>query len=201
MGTDITCWAERRTVDGWQICMDHGAARDEDGNPYRLSFYCGEERNYALFAILAGVVRMTNQGFEAIAEPRGLPLDSPDYHEFDLEHGAYCHNASWLTLRELLDFPWYEKCREFNGFVDAARYEEFQKQGYPSQCLEGGRVIPNAEMERLIRDGGDMQGLLTLITFRIPYATFAGPFVTETLPLLAQQGEPEDVRIVFYFDS
>ena len=34
-----------------------------------------------------------------------------------------------------------------------------------------------------------------------PYAAYAGPFLTETLPLLRTLGEPGAVRVVFWFDS
>lgn len=201
MGTDITCWAERSTADGWQVCVSDEHGLDEDGNPYPLDFYCGQERNYEFYAILAGVRRLTNQGFDTIAPPRGLPDDSPRYQELAVDEVPWYHNASWLTLQELLDFPWHSTCREFNGFVDAAQYVEYRQHGRPQRFLEGGRVISNAEMEALIASGGDTEGLLTLISFGVPYAEFAGPFVTETLPLLRQQGEPDKVRIVFFFDS
>ena len=49
--------------------------------------------------------------------------------------------------------------------------------------------------------GTNTAGLLTLVSFGIPYAEFAGPFVTETLPLLSQQGPPEEVRLILSFDS
>jgi hypothetical protein len=75
MGTDITRWAERRSTGEWDYC--YGAGTASDGRPCPLGFYYGVERNYFLFAILAGVNKITNQGFEPIVPPRGLPGDSP----------------------------------------------------------------------------------------------------------------------------
>jgi hypothetical protein len=56
-------------------------------------------------------------------------------------------------------------------------------------------------MDRLLREGGKTEGLLTMITFGVPYAAFAGPFVTESLPQLQTLGAPDDVRLVMFFDS
>jgi hypothetical protein len=200
MGTDIHCFAERRTERGWELCR--GTETGPDGEQYALSFYCGEERNYALFAILAGVQRMTNGGFEPVAPPRGLPADSLTLKAEGLTDGGYYHNATWLTLRELLEFPWQERRREFIGWVNAEQYALFKQNGAPGQFVEeSARCVSNAEMDRLLAAGADTAGVQTLVRFGIPYAVFAGPFVTETLPLLQQQGPPDDVRLVLYFDS
>jgi hypothetical protein len=57
-------------------------------------------------------------------------------------------------------------------------------------------------MERLARkEAAHTDKVGTLISFGIPYAEFAGPFLTETLPLLSQQGTPEDVRLIVSFNS
>jgi hypothetical protein len=103
MGTDIHYWAERKGESGWEHCP--------------VDFYCGDERNYALFAILAAVQRMTNGGFEPIVPPRGFPPDSPLAAK-STEGGGYYHNETWLSLRELLDFPWHEKKRELRGLQE-----------------------------------------------------------------------------------
>jgi hypothetical protein len=189
VGTDISCFAERRAQAGWERCD--------------IDFYCGEERNYALFAILADVKRLTNGGFEPIAPPRGFPTDSLTLGDCsDAAESASCHNATWLTLRELLDFPWHEKKREYSGYVDGEQFRLFLKEGRPQAFSEqSGQIISNAEMERLINAGEDTRDKLTLVSFGIPYADFAGPFLTETLPLLQKQGAAEDVRLIMSFDS
>jgi hypothetical protein len=189
MGTDISCFAERRTEQGWE--------------PLSLDFYCGEERNYALFAILAGVQRLTNSGFEPIVPPRGFPADSPTVGRHAGTPESYSsHNATWLTLKELQDFPWREKLWQCDGYVDADQYLHFRAKGRPQCFAQGsGEILSNEEMERLIDEKGNTRDKLTRISFGVPYAEFAGPFLTETLPLLAQQGGPEDVRIIMSFDS
>jgi hypothetical protein len=189
MGTDIACFAERRTQTGWERCD--------------IDFYCGEERNYELFAILADVKRLTNSGFEPIVPPRGFPADSPTVGpQAGAPGDASCHNATWLTLRELLEFPWQEKKRVYSGYVDAKQFGLFRKAGRPQAFSnKSGQFVSNEEMERLIREGADSDDKLTLVSFGIPYADFAGPFLTETLPLLQKQGAPDDVRLIMSFDS
>jgi hypothetical protein len=188
MGTDIHYFVERRTPDGWQRCD--------------CDIYCGEERNYVLFAILADVKRLTNSGFEPIVPPRGFPPDSPTVGQTDLSDDSCYHNATWLTLKELLDFPWQEKTRQYTGWVDASQYRLFKQAGRPERFVDQtADFVSNEEMDRRLREGAGTEGLLTLISFGIPYAEFAGPFVTETLPRLRQLGEPEDVRLIVYFDS
>lgn len=191
MGTDIHCVAERRGPDGWEFVP--------------LDFYCGEERNYALFAILAGVRRMTNAGFVPIAPPRGLPPDlSPPLQGMgDPSIGSCDHNHTWLTLRELMEFPWHERKRVFEVVVDAENYLSHRIDGKVNSiaCRPTGRVVSNARMEQYINEGWETMGVYTEVTLEIPYADYAGPFVTETIPLLRTLGEPDAIRLVMWFDS
>jgi hypothetical protein len=204
MGTDISYHAERRTKGGWEVCL--GDELDECGQPCHLRFYCGEERNYALFAILAGVKRLTNGGIEPIVPPRGFPADSPVVGSRAAEPESFdSHNRTWLILAELLQFPWQEKQLHCDGYVDAANYLRYRATGRP-EAMHGGvppdwRSVTNREMDRLAEESTQADKVVTLISFAVPYAEFAGPFLTETLPLLSQQGEPEDVRLIVSFDS
>jgi hypothetical protein len=218
LGTDIHCFAEHHSGRRWRACRDPGLSAD--GASPLLSFYCGQERNYELFAILAGVRRLTNAGFEPYRPPRGLPVNlSPMIRELAAEDTkCLCvHNHSWLTLRELLDFPWQEKKRRYEGYVDSRQYDLFRTSGRPLQMFPypehiaagcGGKpvfgraqIVSNRKMERHSKSGKETQGILTKITFEIPYAEFCSPFVQETLPVLGTFGKPHDVRIVFWFDS
>jgi hypothetical protein len=221
MGTDIHSFAERRIRRVWEACTDPITA-PPGGSPALFGFYCGQDRNYALFAMLAGVRRLTNSGFDAVHPPRGLPRDlSPTIRaiaEEDSRSGMCVHGHSWLTLRELLDFPWQERKRLIEGYVDAQQYYLFRAEGRPLQMFPGpddstcgggmckplfGReqVVSNRKMDRHLQSGKGAQGVYTKITFEIPYAEYCPGFVQETLPRLGTLGEPENVRIVFWFDS
>lgn len=113
------------------------------------------DRNYNLFAILAGVRR----DHEPIAEPRGLPADrdpksctsiwhqdkARPHHDSKYDAcGSYefgDHTRSWLLLSELLDYDWDKILIEsgviplrdvdcfFRGTVDA-----FYKETYAEWC-------------------------------------------------------------------
>jgi hypothetical protein len=217
MGTDIHSFAERRGPAGWEPCYSPDTT--DEGERLFLSFYCGQERNYELFALLAGVHRLTNEGFQPIAAPRGLPEDlSPALREVAGDGSDFgCHNHTWLTLRELLDYHWQDTKRILRVHVDAAGFRQFRAQGRPDRFYpflgecglhstgsgEGSRpiIISNDEMERLIEQDQDTQGKFTEVVFEEPIAAYCHYFVAETLPLLRSLGEPEDVRIVLWFDS
>ena len=211
MGTDIHAFAERRGPAGWEPCYESGETTE--GEPFFLRFYCGQERNYELFAILAGVRRLTNDGFQPIAPCKGLPDDlSPPVREAaESPDGLWGHNYTWLTLQELLDYPWFETKRTVRAHVDAEGFRQFRTGGRPSQayflCGTGQEernsplLIANDEMERLIKEDQETQGMLTEVVFEEPVAAYCHYFVSETIPLLRSLGEPENVRIVLWFDS
>ena len=147
MGTDIEMFAEKRDGFGWKPCFP--LRRNKFGNPCMTEVY-RNDRNYALFRILANVGRLTNQGIGPVFPPRGLPDDlSPELAtlaDFIADYDS--HNYSWLLLRELLEFPWYEE-------------------------KHGGRIL----------------------------ADHCNYFESRTIPLLQRYGDPDDVRIVFWFWS
>jgi hypothetical protein len=95
MGADISLFIERRDADGVWRALDAG----NYGQPYR---------SYHVFNRLAGVrqstVRERGDMSEPIAEPRGLPVDSPLFHELtEDDYGDYSHG--WLLVSELVDLP------------------------------------------------------------------------------------------------
>jgi hypothetical protein len=217
MGTDIHCFAERRSAAGWEPCYDLNSTTDEERS--FLPFYCGQERNYELFALLAGVRRLTNEGFQPIAPVRGLPEDlSPAVREVALsQDGMWGHNHTWLSLQELLAYPWQETKRTVRVHVDAAGFCQFRDQGRPNRgfsflcegslCATGSGtwrkpvLISNEEMERLIREGQETEAKFTEVIFEEPVASYCYYFLSETLPLLSSLASPEDVRIILWFDS
>src|SRR4051812_35325061 len=61
------------------------------------------DRNYELFAVLAGV--RNNHNIVPIAEPRGLPEDVDTMFEVYYEHWDIdAHSASWVTLKEMREY-------------------------------------------------------------------------------------------------
>lgn len=204
MGTDIHCHVELRTAGRWEPCKAEHTCSDTLPDIDTIADQIG--RNYALFAILADVGRRTNCGFTPIVPPRGFPVDSPVVGKLARQSENYSsHNRTWLTVRELLDFPWHEKTVEESGYVDVENFFYFRIEGRP-QYAHFDRppdflVVSNDEMERLVNLGADHPKLMTLISWGVPYAEFVDSFLTETLPLLCSLGEPSDVRLILSFGS
>ena len=75
MGTDIYFFAIYKTLDHWEF--------------FGSDFYFGSDRNYPLFAAIAGV-RGLGRNIPSIAEPQGLPKDlSAGGHECVARRAAH----------------------------------------------------------------------------------------------------------------
>ena len=128
-------------------------------------------RNYRLFGFLAGVRNYSV--VPVLAEPRGLPSDVGDVVHQKSEHwDVDGHTHSWLLLRELADFDYDQQ------FEDRR-----------TQRVRPGGVISGGETA----DPGG--GAMT--TFR----EFLGEWYFKELDRLRTFGEPDDVRVVFWFDN
>lgn len=234
MGCDIHLYVEKR-VDGKWIAQGDFTRDDveEDGTGGYISggrdFYSG--RNYDLFAILADVRNgrgfagvKTGEGFNPIAEPRGIPVDASDEYKAIAENwGEDGHSHSHFTVRELLDYDWTQETGK-QGWLDMAEWERWtrwdrsQGRGPDSYCgfVSGGAVkhITADEADALFK-GVDWSQRETVAkehpytyaeaTWGTPYYRAAGSFLEETMSkLLKLAGGTkgiDDVRIVFFFDN
>lgn len=174
MGTDIYLHAENRSDGAWQYC---GELSDL------------EDRNYEFFAILANVMNpiRSTVPFDYIVQPRGFPDDMCDELRHDgLLHSG--HDPGWVTLRELLDFDWDGKTILRTAVVDAANVHLFG---------DGKQKFPKGVYMKVAHDG-----LGPRVTWVDTYKEAVGAgFLNNLLQRLAGLGSPEDVRIVFSFDS
>jgi hypothetical protein len=177
MGTDIYLHAERRHGSSWEYCGELEAL---------------EIRHYEFFAILANVqnpIRST-EPFEYITSPRGLPEDISD----DLKKDSLLasgHNAGWITLRELLKFDWEGKTILRSAVVDPELAPLF---GDGNQKFPRDRIT---ELYWLANDGPGPR-----VTWVDSYKEAVGVrFWDDLVKTLIQLGPPDDVRIVFSFDS
>lgn len=247
MGCDIHLAVEVQNGDGkWERALPppeacdpwlaKQAAEQPDDRYYteraRVTWF--HDRNYNLFAILAGV--RNGYDLESISEPRGLPddlslelrklnYDDPLYVESedsnDISLGD--HSQSWLTLAELLAFDWSREFKE-GGWVGVQDFLVWQQEGRPkswSGGVSGGRVehLSWRDMKRYIEDGyikmsddgkaytslfdsiGEARHYYAYVEWSISYEQAAGRFYSQIIPVLGKLGKPEDVRIVFGFDS
>jgi hypothetical protein len=71
--------------------------------------------------------------------------------------------------------------------------------GHRHQSVTRPQEITHAEMDQLIADGKLATGAITQITYQTPSAEYCQDFLQQTLPLLKTFGEPDEVRIVFWF--
>lgn len=146
--------------------------------------------------------------------------------DYDFWFGDHSH--SWLTLPELIDFDWYQstKCR---GWVNGPQFEEWDRmkewESEPREhCggVSGGNVthISETEMRQRLTEIKQItkpwsaaeakikdlySSTYCLVEWPMFYSEAAGKFYTQTMPrmfrLAKQVGGPENVRIVFGFDS
>ena len=128
-------------------------------------------RNYGLFGFLANVRNYSK--VPVLAEPRGLPADVGDVvrQKFE-EWNCDGHTHSWLLLRELTNFDYDQQ------FEDLRVTREVRP-----RCFDG----------RVTADPGG--GTMTT------YREFLGDWYFEELDRLRTFGEPDDVRVVFWFDN
>lgn len=231
MGCDIRMYAEVKKNGKWEKVgrvfknpyYANGKENqiDEDGfqcNP-KLTDHPYERRNYDLFAMLANVRNGrgtagcdTGDGFIPIAPVKGLPIDvSQEVLKESDDIGYDGHSHSWLTLEELLGYDWMRTTKH-RGFVDSKEYAIFKKEGKPRWwCgdVGGGRVfiVGNETMDGILLVRLSFPEILkemslyTKVEWSETYKESAGDFITETIPALQKLGEPEDVRIVFWFDN
>lgn len=193
MGTDINMVVETRDNGGSWGLSDHPGYRN---------------RNYDAFAILANVRNGTGfagvdtgDGFVPISFPRGLPIDmSGEAKSVDFGY----HDMSYVTLRELLDYDWDQTTRH-RGYVTAEEFKVYRERGKPDSWCGGVggsmvRIISNKRMASLIDRGDDTSHRYTQVEWEEKYRESAEDFLSY-VEGLKPLGDPDNVRLVFGFDS
>lgn len=214
MGCDIHLQVQRRVSGEW-VFIDELPARpcswcdgDKKNSRGETCWECSgtgviseayHDRNYEAFAILADV--RNRYDITPIAPPRGLPDGLATVDEYSSEFGD--HSFSWLTLAELQAHDWTQKI-EHSGFVNLLTYKEWKAAGaddWPDMWCQGTSAdkVSNEEADRLIATG-DTSSVYTFITWHKTHADSCRSFM-KFMESLTSLGAPEDVRIVFGFDS
>ncbi len=198
MGCDIHINTEKRIKGKWE-CAD--PVENDEGElivPIKKRVYFG--RNPLLFALLANV--NNDDGYVTpISEPKGLPKDVSDIvkkmsDQWDDSEG---HSHSYYTLKELLEYIRGEPTIKKVGFVPKEKWIQFQeslKTPTPDYSIIFSSV---SEIPQYL---GSKPNLTVW-----EYHELVAPvkeisnFFTKSLNKLKEIGKPEDVRIVFWFDS
>lgn len=103
MGCDIHLHFERKNKDGsWdKIHID--------------SCLLPDDRNYDIFAFLAGVRNFGENPYVPIFPERGIPVDC-SYNKEDWEDGCY-HSETYAYLNEILEAPWENSNSDNEYFI------------------------------------------------------------------------------------
>lgn len=161
-------------------------------------------RNYCVFGQLADVRNGvgfagidTGDRFEPIAEQRGLP----DGVEADGVEGPWLgdHSFSWLTLAELLTYD-IDRISRHRGVCSKTAWERWDGKGPPEDVcgdVWGAGVMIGTEEQA--RAGEAVTHVR--ISWPSTYREAGGQFWRHFVPALTKLGDPENVRIVFGFDS
>lgn len=186
--------------------------------------YWYDGRNYDLFGILADVrngsgfagIKTLDTGWPSIAPNRGLPegLDK------DLDETGWLgdHSFTWMTLAEVLAYPWETTTRTQRGVVTLEQFlaRDPNATGFPYEewsgdaWSAGAMTMTAADVRAQLAAGEDVNHdgvrLYVRDTWPITAAHVARYFYETTLPALVRQAEEwgvshDDIRLVMGFDS
>ena len=140
-----------------------------------------DARNYNLFAVLANVRNGTwGVRIPPIDSPRGFPENSP----IDIENGEYLgdHSFSYITLKELQDYNW-DAPYIYRASVSPEQAKALREKGEtPNSWAAWSSCGEQVEWKSTVREA-------------------VNNWPDDILPVLASIGNPDEVRLVFGFDS
>ncbi len=230
MGCDIHMLFKKREVGDapWRLfvpvvhCPLHSGVDkqcwhcDEAGSAYY------DARNYHLFAILGNVrnafgfagVKTADRAFRFISEHRGVPDDAcPQLraiaNEEDFDAGYLGdHSFTHVSLKELVEFDW-EQQNTLSGIISAEQFIKWDGKG--PEAYSGGitgpgiRVVDHlvpallAAPELWLEAQGSPSHVR--VCWRVTYREAVGEVFFALIEALKAHGKPENVRMVFGFDS
>jgi hypothetical protein len=128
-------------------------------------------RNYGMFGFLADVRNYSHS--PVIAQPRGVPDDlSEETHTAYDRWDGDVYSASWLTVAELLAYNY-----------DQIFWDRRVTKQRPDDVFDGAALAEEGEGRQ--------------VTLR----EFLGPAFFADLDTMAKLGDPDDVRVVFWFND
>ncbi len=220
MGCDIHLYVERKNANGeWEPIKGRNPWYDyyskykhsvPDDIPKEVyEDWIWEGRHYSLFAVLANV--RNYDMISPISHPKGLPKDVSDIVE-DASHEWGCdgHSHSYVTLKEILQYCVKNKSLPQFGVIPLKSYEEYTKTGTipKDSCL--GICGPYIEIISPEEADDILSGMIrrhNWIGYYVPLTWFESfmdideLFFTRTIPEMMKLGEPENVRLIFWFDN
>ena len=174
---------------------------------WHFAGYMGVPRNYVLFALLAGVRNYYE--FVPIAPPRGLPTDVTEETKAEADSwGSDGHSHSWLTLAEM-DAAHLES-RRASGCITLTGYRAWRESEHSIfECADevepdSGVRVKLEELALLARsDAKSLDGGVpySVIPGALQAVSLLGDSWSDLRTRLAALGDPDSVRIVFWFDN
>ena len=188
----------------------HGVMQLRQNNKWKTVEVLDMRRNYVLFAVLANVRNgygfagvKTGEPLPHIDEARGIPEDLHDYINIKYEDSIYLtdgykerhwnefessfwlgyHDHSWLSLTELLAYDW-DYMGDFQGLVSPEIDKKTPKGHQPEMYC-----------------GGTSDKSYVLRKWKKPIRDCISDSFFAILEAYAQEYNPNDVRMVFGFDS
>jgi hypothetical protein len=241
MGCDIHLHAEIREHGRWHKVDPSFPCRDCNGTGTRntkhaktkedieqLCWWCkGSKvarewyggRNYDLFAMLADVRNgrgfagcYTGSGFKPISDPKGLPSDVCwEIKEESDRWGCDGHSHSYLTVKELLEYPVDDMYSIKSGIMDVQTYHEWKERektdpkAWPAGwCggISGPNVVTVDEEELPARpDATHVVGEWPTSYRECAEYFFGSKGTLAELQKLTDKYGEDNVRIVFWFDN
>ncbi len=200
MGCDIHLYVERKVKGVWKHVADElGPESGWGSNSWEPG------RNYTLFGILADV---RGRQFPCIAQPRGLPNDVSKFvsNANDRWEGD-AHSQSYFLIKELLDVK--NLTHPMTSYFHLKDYISYKETNEPQDWFDnylprGYTEISVEEMDRRVEQiaFSESEKFVTKIDWNMPYKSTCPHFWTTILDgLVALDPNPENVRIVFWFDN
>lgn len=151
-------------------------------------------RNYGLFATLAGVRDYTNS-IIPVSEPKGMPDDCCPYIKKSCEDwDSDGHNHSWLTLKEIKNYQANSPELPRTGLLSPDDLIKFDKEGVQPESWCQGTNMKGYERREWIEKNQTLVPLIDLLQKR---AKELMQYEFEEYDI----NNDEKIRIVFWFDN
>lgn len=219
MGSDIHIIAEVKSNNSWKLNVESIFPNPHytlDGKlsweKHKFSIHPSDDRRYDWFAILANVRNgrgfagiKTGEGFDVIAEPRGIPEDANE----EWKNYAEClHSASWLTIEDFDNFDWNQVTVK-KAVISLDQYKKLRGTNDSPDTYAGGVSGPNIitvdeEMADKILDGltSTTKKVYVNYNWSIIYSKWFDSEITNIIEPLRKLSEKyDDARLCFAFDS
>ena len=186
-----------------------------------------DDRNYKVFAMLAGVRNgfgfagvATHSRLVPVSEPRGLPADlelidgdSVKLHRYNdddelVEYGEWLgdHSHSWLSLSEILAWDGWNMTLQMTGILSAEEFARVEREGDKPRAWSGGVWGLNVTQVTAEQARAGEPHTHVAYEWTEPFAACITTFKKWLDYMASKYGwliekDPQAIRLVFGFDS